>query len=344
MKTEMKKILLSLLSVAVLFILGYGIIVAYSLLGEQFNNKETDYLYIYPADNVKTLKQKITSVASPSSMAGFDLAARTLDISGKMKAGRYEVRPSMNMLTLLRNIRNHVQTPVNLIVPSVRTVQTMAGKLSERLMVDSAALASLLTDSAACANLGYTRETVPALFIPNTYQVYWDITAGQLLERMQKENAAFWNEQRQAKARQIGMSREEIVTLASIVDSETTNNAEKPRIAGLYLNRLKANMLLQSDPTVIFAVGDFTIRRVLRKHLDVDSPYNTYKYKGLPPGPIRIPSVVGIDAVLNHETHNYLYMCAKEDFSGTHNFAATYAEHQQNARRYIRALDKKGIK
>ena len=212
-------------------------------------------------------------------------------------------------------------------------------------MLDSASLADILTDTAACAQLGYTRETVPALFIPNTYQVYWDISAEQLLERLQKENAAFWNaEQRTAKAKALGMSREEVVTLASIVDSETTNNPEKPRIAGLYLNRLKANMLLQSDPTVIFAVGDFTIRRVLRKHLDIDSPYNTYKYKGLPPGPIRIPSVVGIDAVLNHEAHNYLYMCAKEDFSGTHNFAATYAEHQQNARRYIRALDKRGIK
>ena len=340
----MNKTVLSALSVAAFLGLGYGIVTAYSLLGEQFNNAKTDYLYIYPEDDMQTVERKIVEVASPSCMVGFDLATRALGIADRLKPGRYEVEPTMNMLTLLRNIRNHAQTPLNLIVPSVRTVQLMASRLSDGLMLDSAALATLLTDSAACAKLGYSRETVPALFIPNTYQVYWDITAEQLLERMQKENAAFWTEARQAKAKQLGMSREEVVTLASIVDSETANNAEKPRIAGLYLNRLKANMLLQSDPTVIFAVGDFSIRRVLRKHLEVDSPYNTYQYKGLPPGPIRIPSVVGIDAVLNHETHNYLYMCAKEDFSGTHNFAATYAEHQQNARRYVRALNERGIK
>ncbi len=341
----MKKNILTLLSLVILCMVGYGVVVAYSLLGEQFNHKKVDYLYIYPTDNVETVKQKIEDVGSPSCTVGFNLAAKALGLSEKLKAGRYEVDPTMNMLTLLRNIHNHAQSPVNLIVPSVRTVQIMAGRLSSHLMLDSASLADILTDTAACAQLGYTRETVPALFIPNTYQVYWNISAEQLLERLQKENAAFWNaEQRTAKAKALGMSREEVVTLASIVDSETTNNPEKPRIAGLYLNRLKANMLLQSDPTVIFAVGDFTIRRVLRKHLDIDSPYNTYKYKGLPPGPIRIPSVVGIDAVLNHEAHNYLYMCAKEDFSGTHNFAATYAEHQQNARRYIRALDKRGIK
>lgn len=340
----MNKTIISLVLVAVLFVVGYGIVTAYSLLGEQFNNKEVDYLYIYPTDNVETLKQKIKTVAAPSSMIGFDLATKALGLSERLKAGRYAVEPTMNMLTLLRNVRNHVQAPVNLVVPSVRTVQMMAGRLSERLMVDSASLAAILTDSTACDALGYTCETVPALFIPNTYQVYWNITPDELFQRLKKENAAFWNTERTAKAKQLGMSREEVVTLASIVDSETANNAEKPRIAGLYLNRLEKDMLLQSDPTVIFAAGDFTIRRVLRKHLDIHSPYNTYKYKGLPPGPIRIPSVAGIDAVLNHEKHNYLYMCAKEDFSGTHNFAATYAEHQQNARRYIRALDKRGIK
>ena len=147
-----------------------------------------------------------------------------------------------------------------------------------------------------------------------------------------------------AKAKKVGLSQNEVVTLASIVDSETANNGEKARIAGLYMNRLHRGILLQSDPTVIFAVGDFSIRRVLNKHLQVESPYNTYKVKGLPPGPIRIPSIAGIDAVLNYEHNNYIYMCAKEDFSGTHNFAVTYFEHQANARRYINALNQRGIK
>jgi UPF0755 protein len=163
------------------------------------------------------------------------------------------------------------------------------------------------------------------------------------VQRMVEENKRFWSEGRLQKANALGMSKEEVVTLASIVDSETANNGEKPRVAGLYINRLKKGMLLQSDPTVIFATKDFTIRRVLNHHLQTESPYNTYKYKGLPPGPIRIPSIAGIDAVLNYEKHNYIYMCAKEDFSGTHNFASTYRAHLANARRYTKALTARGI-
>jgi UPF0755 protein len=210
-------------------------------------------------------------------------------------------------------------------------------------MLDSASLAKMLTDTAFCSSIGYTEETLPALFIPNTYEVYWDISLEEFIERLQKENALFWNNERLNKANTLGMSKEEVVTLASIVDSETANNGEKPRVAGLYINRLKKGMLLQSDPTVIFATKDFTIRRVLNHHLQTESPYNTYKYKGLPPGPIRIPSIAGIDAVLNYEKHNYIYMCAKEDFSGTHNFASTYSAHLANARRYTKALTARGI-
>ena len=180
--------------------------------------------------------------------------------------------------------------------------------------------------------------------IPNTYEMYWDVSADNFLLRMKKENDNFWNKERQTKAQTLGLNANQVATLASIVDSESAYNPEKPRIAGLYINRIKKGMLLQSDPTVIYAIGDFTIRRVLNRHLEADSPYNTYKYKGLPPGPIRIPSIAGLDAVLNHENNNYLYMCAKEDFSGSHNFAVTYAEHQANARRYVKALNERGIK
>lgn len=211
-------------------------------------------------------------------------------------------------------------------------------------MLDSATVASALTDSLTCARLGYTPQTIACLFIPNTYEVYWDMTLDQFLARMTKEKDRFWNDERRQKAKDIGLTPEEVVTLASIVDEETAKNDEKPIIAGLYMNRLKRGMLLQADPTVKYAVGDFTLQRILYRHLEVDSPYNTYKYAGLPPGPLRIPSIRAIDGVLNYTHHNYLYMCAKEDLSGRHNFARTLAEHSRNAQRYQSALNRLHIR
>ena len=183
-----------------------------------------------------------------------------------------------------------------------------------------------------------------ALFIPDTYEVYWNISIDKLMEKMVKGNQHFWNQQRTQKAKAMGLSPVEVATLASILDEETANNAEKPMIAGMYYNRLKAGMPLQADPTVKFALKDFALRRIYNKLLQTDSPYNTYKNTGLPPGPIKIASIAGIDAVLNHVRHDYLYMCAKEDFSGTHNFAKTYQEHLNNAGRYTKALNQRGIK
>ena len=184
---------------------------------------------------------------------------------------------------------------------------------------------------------------MPALFIPETYEMYWDISVDEFFERMQTEHKRFWNTQRKAKAQEMGLTENEVATLASIVEEETNNNGEKPSVAGLYYNRLRIGMPLQADPTIKFALQEFGIRRILNSDLNVESPYNTYLHRGLPPGPIRIPSVVGLDAVLNYAHHNYLYMCAKEDFSGTHNFAATYREHLNNAQRYWAALNKRKI-
>ncbi|MBO7118950.1 MAG: endolytic transglycosylase MltG [Bacteroidaceae bacterium] len=272
----------------------------------------------------------------------WDLYSKAL--SFHPRTGRYHAEPGMTCLQLFRMLRNGTQEPMKLVVPTSRTMERLASTLSQSLMVDSAEIAGALTDSNYLDTHGYTTATIPALFIPNTYEVYWDISVDKLVERMQSENNRFWTAERKAKAEALGMTREQVSTLASIVDEETANNAEKPMIAGLYLNRLRLGMKLQADPTVKFAVGDFSLRRILNKHLLVESPYNTYLHIGLPPGPIRIPSIAGLDAVLNHVEHPYLYMCAKEDFSGTHNFARTLSEHYANARRYVRALNERGIR
>ena len=192
--------------------------------------------------------------------------------------------------------------------------------------------------------MGYDTCTIAAMFVPNTYDVYWNMSIDDLLERMQKEHDRFWQGDREAKAARIQLTPNEVATIASIIDEETANNAEKPMIAGMYLNRLKAGMPLQADPTIKFALKDFELKRIYHKLLDIDSPYNTYRYEGLPPGPIKIASIKGIDAVLNHVEHEYLYMCAKEDFSGSHNFAQNYQEHLKNAAKYAKALNERGIK
>ena len=200
-----------------------------------------------------------------------------------------------------------------------------------------------MNDSTWCDSLGFTRETIPALFIPNTYEIYWNVSPERFMARMKQEYNRFWTEERRKKAEALGLTPVEVSTLASIVEEESAVADEYPTIAGLYLNRLKAGMPLQADPTVKFAAGDFALQRILDKHLAIDSPYNTYKYAGLPPGPIRIPSIRAIDAVLNPAHHRYFYMCAKEDFSGRHNFAATLAEHNRNANRYRAELNRRKI-
>lgn len=260
------------------------------------------------------------------------------------RTGHYLIKPGEKMIDVYRKFRNGTQSPVRVTVPQVRTLDQLALRLSNQLMADSAAIASVLHDSAYRAQFGYTWETLPALFVPNTYEMWWNTSVDKLMKRMQKENKAFWNEDRLEKANKIGMSPIEVVTLASIVSEETAYVPEMPKVAGMYIRRLQIGMPLQADPTVKFALGDFGLRRIYFAHLEVESPYNTYKNKGLPPGPICIPSVKAIDAVLNHEQHGYLYMCAKEDFSGSHNFARTYSEHLANARRYSQALNRRGIR
>ena len=319
------------------------------MLRSGYHPEETVYLLIDEDDNYDSVCQKIEDIGHPADMTVFHLYAEAINLKQRIRTGRYEINDGTSVLTLVKHLRNHQQTPVKLLVPSVRTLSEMAGRLSRQLMLDSLTIVNYMRDESHLQAMGYTSETLPALFIPNTYEVYWDITVDDLFARLQKENTAFWNMNRTRLLESLSeyageeMTKEKVVTLASIVDSETSNNSEKPTIAALYMNRMRRQMALQSDPTVIFAVGDFTIKRVLHEHLKMDSPYNTYRNIGLPPGPIRIPSIAGIDAVLNHDTNDYIYMCAKEDFSGTHNFAISYAEHQSNAARYTNALNERGI-
>lgn len=314
----------------------------YLLTFQKAGIAETSHIYIDDDDIIDSVETKLSRVCDPLSMRGLELLKKTLDI--RVRTGHYVLQPSDRVIDIFRKLKAGHQDPVSVIVPSVRTKEQLAASLGRQLMPDSAAWMDAFRDTHLLDSIGYTPATFYCLIIPNTYQVYWNTGTVSFIERMQKEYDAFWNSTRKAKAEAAGLKPAEVVTLASIIDEETNNKAEKPVMAGVYLNRLRKGMLLQACPTVKFAVGDFTLRRILGVHLQTDSPYNTYKYAGLPPGPIRIPSIAGIDAVLNYVQHDYLFFCAKEDFSGTHNFASTLKEHEENGRRYRAELNRRGIR
>lgn len=274
----------------------------------------------------------------------FKALAKITQTDKRVHIGYYQIQ-NTSVLTFFRRYRNKQQAEVRLkINNTVRTTSELAAMLGKQLLLTPQEIEDSLLSTNFCTRYGFTTATIIACFVPNTYNVYWDISMESLLKRMKREYNIFWTEQRLAQAKTIGYTPIEVVTLASIVEEETSYAPEKSAVAGMYINRLNKGMRLQADPTVKFAVGNFSLRRILLEHLQVQHAYNTYLNDGLPPGPIRLPSIATVDAVLNRETHDYLYMCAKEDFSGAHNFAITYSEHLQNAARYRKALDKRGIK
>ncbi len=341
MKRQKSKRYLYAAIAAVIVIVG----LAYYYFLSGFSQKDAvEYVYIDNDDTQDSVFAKLEPIASGHAMSAMRTLMRHSGYADHVRTGRYAVRPGECAITVFRHIKNGLQSPVSLTIPESRTTDRLAGFLAKRLMLDSAATAQALASESFCEKYGCDTATVAALFIPNTYDIYWNITLDHFMERMQKEHKRFWTAQRQEKAKAMGLTPAEVATMASIVDEETANNAEKPMVAGMYYNRLKAGMPLQADPTIKFAWKDFALRRIYNKLLSIDSPYNTYKNTGLPPGPIKIASVKGIDAVLNHANHDYMYMCAKEDFSGTHNFARTYEEHLQNAAKYTKALNERGIK
>ncbi len=274
----------------------------------------------------------------------FESVAKYKEYTQNVRPGRYRVTQEMSINSLINMLKAGRQEPVQVVFNSIRTPSQLAGRIGRQLEADSVDIISLLRDSVFLSGYGIQPREVALLFIPNTYEFFWNTSAKTFVVRMHGESEKFWNKKRVEELQQIGMTRLQAVTLASIVEMETQQNTEKQNIAGVYINRLKTKMHLQADPTLVFAHGDYSIRRVLNKHKQIDSPYNTYKYPGLPPGPICFPSIASIDAVLNYEKHDYLYFCARADFSGFHDFARTYSQHLLNARRYQKALNQLNIK
>ena len=304
---------------------------------------QKQYLYIDNDDNIDSVYNKLAVISKKHSMTGFRTIVRHSSYGDNIHTGRFEITTSNGPLAVFRKLKSGMQAPVNLTIPSVRTLDKLADAVSRKMMFSSKEFLDAITNDTVCRKYGYTKETIYCMFIPNTYDMYWNTSVSKFLEKMNEENKKFWTFERRNKAKAMELKPEEVITLASIVDEETANDGEKPMIAGMYYNRLKEGMPLQADPTIKFALKQFDLKRIYHNMLSTNSPYNTYKNTGLPPGPIRIPTVKGIDAVLNYIHHDYLYMCAKEDFSGTHNFARTYEEHLKNAAKYSKALNERGI-
>ncbi len=273
----------------------------------------------------------------------FAFVSKLMKFQQAVKPGHYLIPPNLTNIQMVRMLRGGMQEPIKVVLNNVRIPADLASKSSENLEFDSLDFSNLFHDKEIQNDYGFDSSNFLAMFLPNTYEMYWNVSPRHFIKKMNDEYSKFWNQDRKEKAERIGLNMIEVSVLASIVQAETNMKEEKPIIAGVYMNRLKRNMRLQADPTVVYAIGDFEMKRVLTVHKEIDSPYNTYKYPGLPPGPINLPEIETLEAVLNYENHNYLYFCAKEDFSGRHNFAATLSEHNANARKYQNALNKRRI-
>ena len=305
------------------------------------NFTEKYVLYVYPettADQVMDSLYVGAGTLRPKSLAR---AFRKMEVGLDMKPGRYVVEPSATSIYVARMLVFGWQTPQNMTLSgTIRSKGRLAQKIGAQMMVDSSAVAAALEDKDFLAGYGFTPENVFAMVLPDTYEMYWTASVKEIFDRLKKEYDAFWTEDRVAKAEAQKLSKMDVSILASIVSGETLKDFEYPKIAGVYLNRYKKGMKLQADPTVCFCY-DYKLDRVLKKHLQIDSPYNTYKYVGLPPAPINVPPKACLDAVLNPDRHGYIYFCASPAFDGTHRFAVTYGEHLKNARAFQRELTKR---
>lgn len=336
------KILLIITGILLVVLIAAGVFL-YGTIFQPFSLSETVYIHINREKNYEEVVRQLKEEAGLPSEKIFRLLADKMNYPDLVKTGRYAIENGMTMPDVIRRLRSGHQAPVHLTFNNMRTVENLAGRISQQLMIDSLSLLNELKDPSNAGKMGFDEYSFVAMFIPNTYEVYWDTGIDNLLNRMKKEYDMFWNNERKEKSARIGLTPLQVSTLASIVEEEATYADEYPIVAGLYLNRLNRGMRLEADPTVKFAVGDFSLRRILYRHLEVESPYNTYKNSGLPPGPIRVPSIRAIEATLSPQENRYLFMCAKDDLSGRHNFATTHAEHARNAAAYQRALNARDI-
>lgn len=336
----MKKRVLIILSVIVAAVAVISLIV-YLKANRRFSGEET-YVYVPRHATAAQLGDSLQSAL------GVDYGSNVFDIWKRLPgdavvhSGAYKVSQGDKVIEVAKKLHSGRQTPVKLVFNNVRTLDDLARRIDRQM--DLSADEFLSTTDSILSQLGVSRPEYAAHFLPDTYEVYWDEEPEQLVNRLISYYGKFWTPERQAKARELGLTPAQVSTLASIVEEETNKRDERGMVARLYLNRLDRNMKLQADPTVKFATGDFSLRRILGSHLKIDSPYNTYRNTGLPPGPIRIPEAATLDAVLNAPSHDYLYMCAKSDFSGYHDFAVDYAAHKANARKYQAALNRRGIR
>ncbi len=339
MQKRQKNILIYTVLVVVALGLGGAVWLWASEMRPAFSVREgqNTHLYIYPDMTLNDVCQALEQAQFTDNAAPFKRYMLRKHYDERIKTGCYRIDDGMTNRTLAQHIIFGSQEPIKLKFNNIRLKSELAARLGKQLMLDSAAIAQCLDSAEFLSTYDVTPATALTLFIPNTYEVYWNMTADKLFGRMKREYDHFWNDERRAKAAAARLTPTEVMILASIIDEETNVAADKPIIAGLYINRLRRGIPLQACPTARYALGDFTITRVLAEHTQIDSPYNTYKHLGLPPGPIRCASIGAIDAVLNYTQSNYLYMCASDKMDGSHNFASTLAEHNRNRQKYLRA-------
>lgn len=332
--------------IIVAFVAVKGIDVSLKVLKSNVRLDESSdgYFYIPTNTNFDQLCERLVNKGIVININSFIWVAEKKNYINKVLPGRYKIKNGMNNNDLVNLLRSGEQEPVKFTFHNIRTLSELAGSVSSIIEADSIEIMALLNNDSYFSKYGFNKNEVISMFIPNTYELYWNTSAEQFFKRMAAEYKKFWNPNRQALAKKLKLSQSQVSTLASIVQAEQTIRPdERPKVAGLYINRLRRGMRLESDPTIIYAKGDFTIKRVLNGDRQVDSPYNTYKISGLPPGPINIPSISSIDAVLNYEHHDFIFMCAREDFSGYHNFSRTNTEHNIFAQRYRNELNKRKI-
>jgi len=349
MSTKSRKIFKVFLIIALVGLI-IGALAGYYLYNKIFSSNvnlgEKESIYLYIPTNA-TYTEVIDSLYSKNIIidtTSFEWVAELKKYPDLVKSGKYLISNNLSNNDLVDLLRSGKQEPVNVTFNNIRLKKELASKISKQLEVDSIVLLEALNNKELAESYGFSTENILSMFIPNTYEFYWNTKSKEFIERMYSEYKKFWTEERLSKAEKIGLTTLEVSVLASIVQAEQAEyKDEQPTIAGLYINRLNKGIALQSDPTLVYSSGDFTIKRVLNKHKEIDSPYNTYMYAGLPPAPINLPEISALEAVLNYEKNDYIFMCAKEDFSGYHYFSKTNAQHEIYAKKYQNALNKLGI-